>query len=207
MHGLKKILWQIHKKSKQLSLHTATNRTNEQSSKIHPQNQHKRVQIGLQKTRTTSSLQSYWERKKKVHFLLTSCIRTSTVKRSRGNESSSWELDSSNSQASLIILLRHLSFFSHLKCSVLYRIYRSYRSENLVRHIKDVLVEVRLGLTKNWLQMGRWRFQTNFSILSMLTDFSMVKYYKIPISLRKHALIYLIEALSLTFLTPSSHKM
>ena len=119
------------KKSKQLSLHTATNRTNEQSSKIHPQNQHKRVQIGLQKSRTTSSLQSYWERKKKVHFLLTSCIRTSTVKRSRGNESSSWELDSSNSQASLIILLRHLSFFSHLlflNWSVLYRIYRSYRS-------------------------------------------------------------------------------
>ena len=65
--GLKKKSDKFTKKCKQLSLHTATNRTNEQSSKIHPQNQHKRVQIGLQKTRTTSSL-SATEKGKKGPF-------------------------------------------------------------------------------------------------------------------------------------------
>ena len=111
--GLKKKIWQIHKKCKQLSLHTATNRTNEQNFKnTPPKITHKRVQIGL-KNQDNKFIKKLLRREKKVHFLLTSCIRTSTVKRSRGNESSSWELDSSNSQASLIILLRHLSFSSH----------------------------------------------------------------------------------------------
>ena len=43
--------------------------------------------------------------------------------------------------------------------------------------------------------MGRWRLETNFSICPILTDFSMIKSYKIPISLRKHALKYILEAI------------
>ena len=147
--GLKKKIWQIHKKCKQLSLHTATNRTNEQNFKnTPPKITHKRVQIGL-KNQDNKFIKKLLRREKKVHFLLTSCIRTSTVKRSRGNESSSWELDSSNSQASLIILLRHLSFSSHF-ISIRF-------PSKLVRKIQDVGFEVRLGFAKNWPKMCRWR--------------------------------------------------
>ena len=49
--------------------------------------------------------------------------------------------------------------------------------------------------TEKLLKMGRWRLETNFSIYPILTDFSMKKSYKIPISLRKHALKYISEAI------------
>ena len=129
-------------------------------SKIHPPKiTHKRVQIGL-KNQDNKFIKKLLRREKKVHFLLTSCIRTSTVKRSRGNESSSWELDSSNSQASLIILLRHLSFSSHF-ISIRFPSKLVSIIPNIlvlpVRKIQDVCFEVRLGFAKNWPKMCRWR--------------------------------------------------
>ena len=51
------------------------------------------------------------------------------------------------------------------------------------------------GFTEKLLNVGRWRLETNFSICPILTDFSMIKSYKIPISLRKHALEYILEAI------------
>ena len=51
------------------------------------------------------------------------------------------------------------------------------------------------GFTEKLPKMGRWRLDTNFSIRPILTDFSMIKSYKIPISLRKHALKYISEAI------------
>ena len=155
--GLKKKSDKFTKNGKQLSLHTATNRTNEQNFKnTPPKITHKRVQIGL-KNQDNKFIKKLLRREKKVHFLLTSCIRTSTVKRSRGNESSSWELDSSNSQASLIILLRHLSFSSHF-ISIRFPSKLVSIIPNIlvlpVRKIQDVCFEVRLGFAKHWPKNG-----------------------------------------------------